>query len=181
MQIKWIAGVALAFAAGLFARYLLDGHALSVASPTESPAYAGVDNKVDIAGIEELHQLDVRVTLLNDPKALQQEWSRNAVRLMQDGPVDVGKAAIYASDIHSMAAEPGSTIVSYKPDIRDVRIAGEWAFEWGYFDAEFRDGADKPTSWMHGRLLRVLHREDRRWKFARVMVAWNANDHPKAG
>ena len=29
----------------------------------------------DMAGIEKLHQLDQRVTLLNDPKALQEEWT----------------------------------------------------------------------------------------------------------
>lgn len=127
-----------------------------------------------LAGIEKLHRLDERITLLNDPKALQQEWTNDAVRLEPDSPVDVGKAAIYASDVRSLAEAPGAAIVSYKPEVRDVRVVNDWAFEWGLFDAGFRESANKPVEAVHGKLLRVLHREpDGEWKFARVMVVWN--------
>lgn len=133
----------------------------------------------DLAGIEKLHQLDQQVTLLNDPKALQEEWTNDAVRLEPDSPVDVGKAAIYASDVRSMTEAPGSAIIGYKPDIRDVRVVNDWAFEWGVFEAGFRESASKPVETMHGKLLRVLHRESSGdWKFARVMVTWNTmNNH----
>ena len=96
------------------------------------------DQTAAMAGIERLHKLDERVTLLNDPKALQAEWTDDAVRLEPDAPVDIGKAAIYASDVRSFADSPGSAMVSYKPDIRDVQVAGEWAFEWGLFTAKYR-------------------------------------------
>lgn len=139
----------------------------------EGPSVAGGRNQADLAGIERLHKLDERVTLLNDPKALQAEWTEDAVRLAADGPVDVGKAAIYASDVHSFSV-PGFAIVSYKPDIRDVQVAGDWAFEWGLFDAGYRPSTGKPVEEMHGKVLRVLHREaGGEWKFARVAVLVN--------
>ncbi|MGA2101161.1 MAG: DUF4440 domain-containing protein [Candidatus Sulfotelmatobacter sp.] len=132
--------------------------------------------QTDLAGIERLHQLDERVTLLSDPSALQSEWTNDAVRLQSDGPVDVGKAAIYATDKHSFADSPGFAVVSYKPDIRDVQVAGDWAFEWGLFDAGYRASAGRPVEEVHGKLLRILHRENSGdWKFARVMVVLNSN------
>jgi ketosteroid isomerase-like protein len=134
------------------------------------------DGQSDFAGIERLHKLDERVTVLSDAKALQDEWTSDAVRLDPDGAVDVGKAAIYATDVHSFADSPGFAVVSYKPDIRDVKVAGEWAFEWGLFAAGFRPSAGKPVEEAHGKLLRVLHRESTgEWKFARVMVLMNAH------
>lgn len=180
MQTKWIAGAALTFLAGMLAGHALDG-TMSTAIPMASAAEpADIHDGAAPAGIEALHKLDVRVTLLNDPKALQQEWSDNAVRLLQDAPVDIGKNAIYASDIRSMAEQPGSAVVSYSPDIKDIRVNGDWAFEWGYFDAGFREGKDKPVSSARGKLLRVLHRESGQWKFFRVMVMWNENSGAQA-
>jgi ketosteroid isomerase-like protein len=140
--------------------------------------YANQNN--DMAGIEKLHQVDQRVTLLNDPMALQQEWADDAVRLEPDGPADVGKAAIYAADLRFMKESPGYAIVSYKPDIRDVQVVNDWAFEWGYFDAGVREATGKPVTLVQGKLLRVLHRDTNGdWKFARVMVTFNApSDKP---
>lgn len=137
-------------------------------------------NNNDTAGVEKLHQLDQRVTLLNDPKALQEEWADDAVRIEPDEPVDVGKAAIYAADVRFMKEAPGSAIVSYKPDIRDVQVLADWAFEWGYFGAGFREAPGKPVTQTQGKLLRVLHRESNGdWKFARVMVTFNTPDNDK--
>ena len=99
------------------------------------------------------------------------EWTDDAVRLGPDSPVDVGKAAIYAGDLGCLAEAPGSAIVGFKPDIRDVRVVDEdWAVEWGPFDAEFRESAGRPLQTIHGKVWRILHRESRGdWKFSRVI------------
>lgn len=94
---------------------------------------------------------------------------------MAGDPADVGKAAIYASDVHSFASSPGFQFVNYAPDIRDVRVVGDWAFEWGLFQAEYRPSAGQPSKQMHGKLLRVLHREaNGEWKFARISAIVDA-------
>jgi len=130
------------------------------------------DHTAALVGIEKLHQLDEHVTILNDPKALQQLWTDDAVRLAADGPPDIGKQAIYATDVRSFAEEPGFWIVSYKPDIRDVKAVNDWAFEWGLFDVGYRPSANKPVINIHGKVLRILHREPTGdWKFSHVMVA----------
>jgi ketosteroid isomerase-like protein len=143
---------------------------------SESSGDRSAKSQADMAGINRLHELDERVTVLSDPKALQAEWTDNGVRLESDSPVDVGKAAIYQRDLQSFADSPGFAVVSYKPDLRDVQVAGEWAFEWGLFDAGYRPSAGKSVEEVHGKLLRVLHHESNgEWKFARVMVALNAH------
>lgn len=136
-----------------------------------SARITAADGQSELAGIERLHKLDERITVLNDPKALRAEWASDAVRLSSDAAVDIGKEAIYATDVRSFANAPGFTIVSYKPDIRDLKIAGEWAFEWGFFCAGYRTSAAGRVEEVHGKVLRVLRRENNgEWKFARVMV-----------
>jgi ketosteroid isomerase-like protein len=159
----WLLAVILAFVLGIATDRAFQSHRQSS------------EKQADLAGIERLHKLDEQITLLNDPRALQSEWTDDAVRLQPDGPVDIGRAAIYATDVRSFAA-PGFAVVSYKPDIRDVQISGDWASEWGLFTAGLRPSSDKPVEEIHGKLLRVLHREGNgEWKFARVMVLLNTN------
>lgn len=112
-----------------------------------------------------------RVTLLNDPKALQQPWTDDAVRLVPDSPADVGKQGIYATDVRTWADAPEFAVVSYKPDIRDVRVVNNWAFECGLFDVGLRPS----SSIVQGKALRILHRESSGdWKFSRIMIALNS-------
>jgi hypothetical protein len=154
----WICAVLLASVFGIAIDRVVQRRTLSL------------DRDSALAGIEKLHQLDERVTLTNDPKALQEVWTNDAVRLGNGAPVDVGKQAIYATDVRNHADRPGYTITSYKPDIRDLRVvADEWAFEWGVFVAAAHPSADKPVVPIHGKMLRILHRESNGdWKLSRI-------------
>ena len=159
MRKYWICAILLAFVFGIAIDRVVQRRELSL------------DRNSALAGIEKLHQLDERVTLTNDPKALQEVWTDDAVRLVNGAPVDVGKQAIYATDVRSLGNAPGSTITSYKTDIQDVRVVDDWAFEWGVFVASARPSADKPVASIRGKSLRILHRESNGdWKFSRVMV-----------
>jgi len=170
MRKYWICAVLLAFVFGIAIDRVVQRRE---PSPTLS-----LDRDSALAGIEKLHQLDERVTVLNDPKALQELWTNDAVRLAPGAPVDVGKHAIYATDVRTWADGPGFTVTSYKPDIRDVRVVDDRAFEWVLFDAGLRPSADKPVVPIHGKSLRILHRESNGdWKFSRVMVVLN-RDQP---
>src|ERR1700729_3249562 len=75
-----------------------------------------------MTGIKKLHDLDQRVTLLNDPKALSQEWTEDVVRLAPDAPPDVGKSAIFASDERSIANASGSATSSQQRRMEFARV-----------------------------------------------------------
>lgn len=159
MRKYWICAVLLAFVFGIAIDRVVQRRTLSL------------DRDSALAGIEKLHHLDERVTIVHDPKALQEVWTDDAVRLVNGAPVDVGKQAIYATDVRSLGNAPGSTITSYKTDIQDVRVVDDWAFEWGLIHASGHPSADKPVASIRGKSLRILHRESNGdWKFSRVMV-----------
>jgi ketosteroid isomerase-like protein len=123
----------------------------------------------DRVAIERLHHQDVEATLSDKADALVQLWDREAVRLSQGGVAEVGRDTIYADDKRWQATNTGHTL-SYRPDVKDVQIVGDWAFEWGYFDASYKESADGPPVTIHGKHLRILKRQpDGSWKFARVM------------
>ena len=160
MRKYWIYAVLLAFVFGIAIDRVVQKRTLSLARDSA------------LAGIEKLHRLDERVTLQRDAKALQEVWTDDAVRLAPGGPPDVGKQAIYASDVRGIIADaPGFAITSYKTDIRDVRVVdADWAVEWGVIEAAYRPSADQPVVPLHGRSLRILHRESNGdWKFSRIM------------
>lgn len=129
----------------------------------------------DMAGIEALHRKDVAATLALDPKLLADLWTEDAVRLEPGGPAEVGLAAIHANDLKDIRGHPGSSMLSYQPDIKDVQIVGDCAYEWDIFDASYKESADGKVVTFHAKALRVLRKQpDGSWKFARVM--WNLND-----
>jgi ketosteroid isomerase-like protein len=126
----------------------------------------------EMAGIEKLHQLDIAATLSGDPKALADLWTDDAVRLEPGGNAEIGKQIIRAKDEKDKAAHPEAGILSYVPEIKDLKIADRWAFEWGYFTGSYRDSPNGPTKNFRGKVLRVLQKQsDGSWKFSRVM--WN--------
>lgn len=125
----------------------------------------------DLSGIERLHRQDIAATVPGDLRALAALWTEDAVRINPGGRVDVGKAAIHAADERAHARNPRGSVVSYTPEIKDVRIVGGWAFEWGQFAASFRESPEGPVQAVRGSVLRVLQRQPGgAWKFARVMV-----------
>jgi ketosteroid isomerase-like protein len=88
------------------------------------------------------------------------------VRLLPGSPGEVGQAAIYAADKREEAAGSGRN-VCYRPEIKDLEVSGDWAFEWDYFSYN-QAGLPKP---IRGKVLRIMKRQpDGSWKFARVMA-----------
>lgn len=116
--------------------------------------------------IERLHQQDVRATLSGKADDLAKLWDSEAVRIGPGGPAEVGKAAIYAGDKREEANGFVGKTLCYRPEIKDLQIAGDWAFEWGYFS--YKNSGDAKA--VRGKVLRVIRKQpDGSWKFARVI------------
>jgi hypothetical protein len=81
-------------------------------------------------------------------------------------PAELGKAVIYVDDKREEAKSGGRQNVCYRAEIKDLQIAGDWAFEWGYFS--YKESANSKPG--RGKVLRVIQRQpDGSWKFARVI------------
>ena len=119
----------------------------------------------DRVAIERLHQLDLQTTLTDKADELARLWDNNAVRIQPGGSVEIGKAKIYADDKRWEEKTGRSKTLCYKSEIQDVRIAGEWAFEWGYFS--YKDSSNPQPA--RGKVLRIMKRQaDGSWKFTHV-------------
>ena len=84
----------------------------------------------------------------------------------------VGKAAIEASLKQNSAANPTMKVLKYVPEITDLQVVGDAAYEWGFFDATHQLSADSKPASFRTRFLRIMRRQpDGSWTFVRAM--WN--------
>jgi ketosteroid isomerase-like protein len=124
--------------------------------------------KQDLIGIERLHQQDKEATLSDSADQLAKLWDKDAVRLLEGRPAEIGAAVIYADDKQWEMSSGRERDLCYDAEIQDIQIAGDWAFEWGYFSGKIAKG-DK-VSIFYGKGLRVMKRQpDGTWRFARVI------------
>jgi len=139
--------------------------ALSVSAAITLLAPANSSAQQDRLAIERLHQQDTDVTLSGRADDFAKLLDNEAVRIGPGHSAEIGKAAIYATDKREQASGEGQSL-RYKPEIKDLQIPGDWAFESGYFS--FKQSAN--TKPMRGKVLRVIKRQpDGSWKFARVI------------
>ena len=133
--------------------------------PPLAPAQGIRPAPQDRAAIERLYRQDVEATLSGRADDLAKLWDNDAVRIQPGSAPQIGKAAIYATDKREELSGAGQS-VCYKPEIKELQLAGDWAFEWGYFSYQQSASAEPGR----GKVLRVLKRQpDGSWKFARVI------------
>jgi ketosteroid isomerase-like protein len=121
----------------------------------------------DTTEIERLHQLDVEATYSDSADELAKLWDSDAVRIQPGRPTEIGKAVIYANDKRWESTSKVHTLC-YKPEIQNLQIAGNLAFEWGYFS--YKASSDGKLVTGRGKVARVLKRQsDGSWKFVVVM------------
>ena len=147
--------------------------AVPLAAAADNRSSESSSEEADRIAIERLHRQDVEATLSDKADELAKLWDTEAVRIQPGRPAEIGKVEIYANDKRWEAKPDRPRTLCYKSDIKDVRIAGEWAFEWGYIS--YKDSSDpKP---MRGKVLRVMKRQpDGSWKFSRVIVFDEKNE-----
>jgi ketosteroid isomerase-like protein len=121
----------------------------------------------DRIAIERLHQLDVEATYSDKADELVKLWDNDAARIQPGRPTEIGKALIYANDKRWESTSNEQTLC-YKPEIQNLQIAGNLAFEWGYFS--YKSSTDGKLVTGRGKVARVLKRQpDGSWKFVSVM------------
>ena len=146
-----------------FALGVLAALSLSFLAATDQPKPSGADR----ASIENLHHQDIAATLTQEPKALDGLWDDDGVLLNPGAPALIGKAAISAANA---AQSLDARVLSYEPEIKDLQICGNWAFEWGGFKSSYQSSRKAPVSELRARFLRIMKRQaDGSWKFTRVM------------
>jgi ketosteroid isomerase-like protein len=126
------------------------------------------DAVVDLEAIEALHATDAAAALAWDMETLRSLLSPDAVLMPpgEDWQRGAGLEAQYDARAH-LDVE----VLEYAFDFEDVRVVGDYAFEWGTATGAMR-GAGGEVERATLELLRVLQRQpDGSWKVHRAM--WN--------
>src|ERR1700739_2935616 len=100
-------------------------------------------------------------------------WEDDGVSLLPDTPPLVGKLAIANFVEEVIASMPGYHVTKQEIDFRDIRIVGDWAFEWGLEHQVSEGPPGKPAFDGHGKILLILHKNAQgEWKIHQEM--WNS-------
>lgn len=122
------------------------------------------------AGIEKLHQADVDATLKREIDALVELWDDHGVLLQPGHAPVIGRSAFVEFLRQNLELSASGKVLKYAPEIRDIQVEGDIAYEWGYFDSTVRKSDLDPPTEFRARFVRILKRQpDGSWRFLRVM------------
>jgi uncharacterized protein (TIGR02246 family) len=130
----------------------------------------------DMDAINALHQRDMEASKKWDVDTLATLWADDIVTLTQGEPPMIGKDANRAAMMRLREESSGLQITDYILSFNEVKIVGDWAFEWGTYSGTVKpvDGSDAIRT--TGKVIRVLKKDsDGSWKIARAMYDSDAD------
>jgi uncharacterized protein (TIGR02246 family) len=126
----------------------------------------------DLERIEELHRADMRASKAGDYRTLRTLLSDDAVILPPGGHMIRGREALDASFARMAQPAPATEVLDYRFEWHEVRVCGDYAFEWGYIVGEERSRRTGEVTSERHHVMRVLQRQaDGSWKVHRTI--WN--------
>jgi ketosteroid isomerase-like protein len=133
----------------------------------------------DMEAISALHNKDIQASMALDEPALESLWTDDIVTMHPGSPAVVGKAANVAKLQAGIAQMKNQEIMAYNEEFQEVRIQGDWAYEWGTITGRTRPFSGGKESSYHFNAMRILHRQpDGSWKIARSI--YNDAERPVA-
>ncbi len=164
------------------ASLLLIGSTLTAQKPAHKPAPRPQAKAVeaqrqtteaeDRKAIEELHQDDIAGNLAFDVEKLAGTWDDEIVALPPNSKPIVGKAANHDFLQNQQKAMANVEILSYEESWDEVRVLGEYAYEYGTIRSRIRQVNATNETPLEFNVLRVLKKQPSgTWKIYRTI--WN--------
>jgi uncharacterized protein (TIGR02246 family) len=119
----------------------------------------------DLRAIEAINQREVQASLTGDPALLMSQWTDDFVLLQPVGPILRGRNSIADA---FRGVETRVEVLEAGFDIQEVKVLGDWAFQWGTYHQSLRPRAGGEAARSSGKLMRILQRQpDGSWKMSR--------------
>jgi uncharacterized protein (TIGR02246 family) len=135
----------------------------------------------DMEAINELHKRDTEASKAWDVETLVSLWTDDIVSIHQDGNPVIGKEANRNSLLKLKQASGDIDIVEYDISFKEVKVIGDWAYEWGTFSGTVKLKAGGEAYKSSGKIFRMLKRDaDGSWKVARTMSINDSDDEDEA-
>jgi ketosteroid isomerase-like protein len=141
-------------------------------APHRRPTAASSESKQqlqdDMEAISTLHNKDIQASMALDEPVLESLWTDDIVTMHPGAPAVVGKAANIAKLQAGIEQMKGQDIMAYNEEFQEVRIQGDWAYEWGTITGRTRPFSGGNESAYRFNVMRILQRQpDGSWKVAR--------------
>jgi ketosteroid isomerase-like protein len=126
----------------------------------------------DLRAIQGLNQRHIEAVLASDIEAVMSEWSEDFTVLPPAGPIIRGRRnnveIVHKGMSQIQAFEP----LEYVEEFEEIKVAGEYAFEWGSYRGRSRQRAGGDTVSYGGKLMRILQRQPNgSWKMYRTITS----------
>ena len=126
----------------------------------------------DRQAIEELHQDDIAGSLAFDVDKLAGTWDDEIVSMPPNSKPIVGKAANHEFLESERKAMTNVEILGYEETWDEVRVMGDYAYEYGSIHSRIRQANAKDETPLHYNVMRVLKKQPSgAWKIYRTI--WN--------
>ena len=124
----------------------------------------------DLAAIQRLHETDMAAAKIHDIRTLITLITDDCILLPPGHEPIRGRDAIWKFMQEQLPENQNYKITEYVQHFEEVKIIGDWAFEWATFHGIFRHKSGGADLHERSRLFRVLRRQsDGSWKVARAI------------
>ncbi len=124
----------------------------------------------DQAAIRKLQEKDIAANVGFDTDALLSLWSDDAVLLAPGQAPISGKPALRKFYEQQQQALSNVEILSYDEQWQEVRIMGDYAYQWGQIHSRTRSGQGNAENTSVVNVMRILKRESEgTWEIARAI------------
>jgi len=121
--------------------------------------------ETNLRAIEIINQQDMQFAVANDLAGMMSQWTDDIVLLPAAGPIQRGRSAIAEA---SRGVETSVEILEYVLDIQEVKVLGDYAYQWGTYRYRMRPRTGGEPIRTGGKIMRILQRQpDGSWKIFR--------------
>ena len=119
----------------------------------------------DLRALDAITQRDMQFALANDTAGMMSQWADDIVLLQPDGSIVRGRSTI-AETMRGL--EVVVEILDSVIEMQEVRVLGDYAYQWGIYRWAMRPRAGGDTARASGTIMRILQRQkDGSWKIYR--------------
>ena len=127
-------------------------------------------NDADMAAIEKLHETDMAAAKIHDIDTLITLMTDDCILLPPGQEPIRGRDAIWKFMQEQLPENQKYEITEYVQDFDEIKIIGDWAYEWATFHGTYHLKSGGPDMYEKSRLFRILRRQsDGSWKVARAI------------
>lgn len=125
----------------------------------------------EIRKIEQVNESDVEAVLRGDVGALMSQWTEDFVVLPPTGAIIRGRRANVEQVQSRLDQIAAFEILEFSTHFEEIKVAGDYAFEWGTFSGKSRSRNGGAAFAYSGKVMRILQRQaDGSWKMHRTMT-----------